>query len=1146
MRKLKVMDLRTVFLMLFVSLLSVASYAQYDAVVAKDGSGNFTTVQAAIDAAPTGRTTPYTIFIKNGKYQEVVTIPSTKPFLQLIGESAANTIISYDNYSGKLIPGGGGATYGTNNSATMFINANDCALFNLSIENAAGYLGDGPQAVAVYLTGDRVVFKNCRLNSGQDTLWHNGTGRQYFKNCYIDGNTDFIFGSSTAVFDSCVIYGRDRIDGGSGGYLTAAATTTSQPYGEVFRDCQIPRNRGVTTYTLGRPWQNEPKTVFLNTRMGSSIHPVGWSTWNISPSLVTYAEYKSRYYNGTLIDTSQRLDWSRQLTDAEAAAYYNNSNLFGAWDPCAVWTGLCTYTAPEIAISNFRVQRGGSNSTISWNISWPIADVTYELYRSTDSANYTLVHSMTSVTDTLVAYSHSDGLPAPGTKYFYYLRASKAGMAADTTDVAVVNVNVPLNGEYRSANSGPWSNTVTGSTTISGGSVTAVTITASPSFATAPTVTFANAPAGGTTATGTAVLDANGRVTSINITNPGSGYTSAPALTWNYTGAGGVSVWEVYSASSSTWNPVNIGTGPSNVNVTVRTGDTVTINALVGVANLTIENGGVLNSISNAMQGQTQTIRVGNGTAPVTAFIRNDGVFGSTTGTNDGIVVEVATVCKNLTLLGSGITSIARMRPLPNNPNSLHVVFDKNVDFNMSNNVGLTGYYNNGSNLNSEVVTITINQGRTVRNTQPGSGFHTGTSTSNQMGTITYNVFGTLDLSATNSVAFVPNSVNPNSSLTMNIGSDGLLKLGTSFTMTNTGGTSWGTSKITIAQGGLVDATKTTNLSSSNNANSGYFLTYGGMIKRAVAATDVVFPVGTSSTSYNPATINNSGTADNFSVSVQSAFSFPVADANKVVNMQWNISEDVPGGSNATLSLAWTIADQAPGFDPTQPVFIIYHNGSSWQQIPATITGAGTAASPYVATASGITTFSPFGVQNDVPVLPLSFLSFDAQHNQSSGAVELRWKTTNEVNTSAFIVERSNGNNEFRTIGKVEAKNTAGVNEYAFADASPANGTSYYRLKQVDKDNRFTYSEIEIINLKHFSELAAFPNPIVGKVWVSYPVAEKAQLKLVTLDGSVLMTTNLPANSASRELNLEGFATGAYILVYENGKTKQTIRLMKL
>ena len=276
---------KKVLLLCCLTLLMGTVFSQYNTIVDVNGSGSFTTIQAAINAAPTGQTAPYIIYIKKGKYREVVTIPATKPFIQLIGESMAETIISYDNYSGK--PNGTGGTYGTSTSATVNVFAKDCMLMNLSMENATGYgvdanaippaPGDGPQALALNVSADRVVFYNCRFNGGQDTVFTGGPGkRNYFKNCYIDGNTDFIFGDATAIFDTCVIYPRTRLDKGTGGYVTAVNTKVVSGYGYVFRDCKLSKNRGSTNYALGRPWQSGSggvynKTVFLNTAMGSNI-----------------------------------------------------------------------------------------------------------------------------------------------------------------------------------------------------------------------------------------------------------------------------------------------------------------------------------------------------------------------------------------------------------------------------------------------------------------------------------------------------------------------------------------------------------------------------------------------------------------------------------------------------------------------------------------------------------------------------------------------------------------------------------------------------------------------------------------------------------------------------------------------------------
>lgn len=403
-------------------------------IVAADGSGDFTTVQAAIDAAPTGRSAPFIIFIRNGVYKEKITVPSNKPFLQLIGESVANTILTYDDYSGKAMPGGG--VFGTANSASVIINATDFTAINITFENTTG---DAPQALAVNVNADRAAFKNCRFLGGQDTLLTNGAGnRQYFNNCYIDGVVDFIFGNAVAVFDSCVVYAKTRKDGLTGSYITAANTPDGQAYGYVFRNPILPSNRGTTQYVLGRPWQNStgasprsyPKVVFLNATMGQNIvKPEGWAVWDAGTvtSSIYYAEYKSKKFNGNPVNVSQRVPWSFQLTDQEADEY-TNETLFGNWDPCTVSSEFCTPSPRVIAVSNFNAQKGTATTTFTWNISWPVAGVRYELFRSSDQENFTKVHEHVSINDTTINYSYSENVPPAGQTYWYYLSASKENM----------------------------------------------------------------------------------------------------------------------------------------------------------------------------------------------------------------------------------------------------------------------------------------------------------------------------------------------------------------------------------------------------------------------------------------------------------------------------------------------------------------------------------------------------------------------------------------------------------------------------------------------------------------------------------------------------------------------------------------------
>ncbi len=446
--------------------------AGINVTVAQDGSGNYTSIQAAVTAAPTGATAPYRIYIKKGKYVETVIIPSNKPFIQLMGESVSETILSYDNYSGKAKPTTG--TYGTSDCATLIINAPDVMLMNLSIENAVAYgidanapvpaPGDGPQAVAVYTTSDRVVMYNCRMNGGQDTYYggNNPATRCYLKNCYIDGNTDFLFGSSTIIFDTCIIYPRTRLDAGNGGYVTAVNTKAVSGYGYVFRDCKLTKNRGTTFYTLGRPWQNDAgtadasksrnKAVFLNTLMGSSISAAGWSTWDAgtNTSYITYGEYNSKKYDGvTATDISGRVSWSQQLSAAQAAKYYNNDTVFvnantpamTTWNPYAAWPELAAGFRPELVVSNLVAKKGSptvSTSTINWNLSWPMPGIKCELYRTNDKITYTLVSTQTSTEDSACNFTFSENIPPPGQTWWYIVKASKPGYTSITSDTTSV------------------------------------------------------------------------------------------------------------------------------------------------------------------------------------------------------------------------------------------------------------------------------------------------------------------------------------------------------------------------------------------------------------------------------------------------------------------------------------------------------------------------------------------------------------------------------------------------------------------------------------------------------------------------------------------------------------------------------------
>lgn len=293
----------------------------YDFIVATDGSGQFRTVQEAIDAVPPLRKNRTVIFIKNGVYKEKLTLPGTATNVTFIGESVEKTILTYDDYASRK--NRFGENIGTSASASFFVFGEGFEAKNITFENSAGPVG---QAVAVRIDGDRMKFENCRFLGYQDTLYPHGKGsRQYYKNCYIEGTVDFIFGWATAVFDSCTIFCKSE------GYVTAASTEEQTPYGFVFRNCRISGSAPPQSVYLGRPWRPFAKVVYINCELGEVIRPEGWHNWNNAENEKTafFGEYKS---SGPGNQAANRVPWAQLLTE-EALERYSLAAVLGDWDP---------------------------------------------------------------------------------------------------------------------------------------------------------------------------------------------------------------------------------------------------------------------------------------------------------------------------------------------------------------------------------------------------------------------------------------------------------------------------------------------------------------------------------------------------------------------------------------------------------------------------------------------------------------------------------------------------------------------------------------------------------------------------------------------------------------------------------------------
>jgi len=309
--------MKQIILALSLSLSPALAHAQAGPlVVAADGSGQFRTLQAAIDAAPSQSAGPVIIRLKRGIYHEKVVVPATKPHLVLRGDGAASTVITYADHVGA-----GGIS--TPTSYSVLVRANDFTAENVTFENAAGYTAG--QAVALHVEADRAAFRHCRLVGNQDVLFLAlGGTRQYFQDCYIEGTTDFIFGASTALFDHCLIKSKKN------SFVTAASTPAGQAYGFVFQACKL------TAYTtlakkvyLGRPWRPNAKVGYLRCQLGGHIVPAGWDNWKNPANEKTayYAEYRS---TGPGADPAARVPWAHQLTPEEAK-HYTLKEILGDW-----------------------------------------------------------------------------------------------------------------------------------------------------------------------------------------------------------------------------------------------------------------------------------------------------------------------------------------------------------------------------------------------------------------------------------------------------------------------------------------------------------------------------------------------------------------------------------------------------------------------------------------------------------------------------------------------------------------------------------------------------------------------------------------------------------------------------------------------
>ena len=310
------------FLILAITGIANAMGAEWkrDIYVNQDGSGDYTTITAALEGIRAFMDYTVTVHIANGIYHEKIVIPSWLQNVRFIGENMDSTIITNSDHANinKM---------GTFRTYTMRVDACDAIFEILTIENDAPQLG---QAVALHTEGDKLIFRHCRLLGNQDTLYAAGHfSRVYFEDCYIEGTTDFIFGPATVYFKNCEIVSK------ANSYITASSTPADRKFGFIFNGCTLKAKDGIDKVYLGRPWRPYAHTVFMDCELGPHILKAGWHNWN-EPQNETTARYAEYGNTGPGADLSERVTWVRTLTDEEVKVLKNPSYIFsitGDWDP---------------------------------------------------------------------------------------------------------------------------------------------------------------------------------------------------------------------------------------------------------------------------------------------------------------------------------------------------------------------------------------------------------------------------------------------------------------------------------------------------------------------------------------------------------------------------------------------------------------------------------------------------------------------------------------------------------------------------------------------------------------------------------------------------------------------------------------------
>jgi autotransporter-associated beta strand protein len=795
----------------------------------------------------------------------------------------------------------------------------------------------------------------------------------------------------------------------------------------------------------------------------------------------------------------------------------------------------------------------------------------FVIERSTDGVNFTAIAQVAANT---ITYTDQGSL-AENTQYFYKIKA--VGDTKESLYSAIQSTTTPLLAAAPQQPANPIPANATENLILSNGktnlewtgSGNTITYSIYTGTSSGNLSLLSNLPYSSTPSVETAVLQPNTvyywRVDATNANGTTTGqewwfktsgipgmqtgdYRSLTSGNWG-SGAVTTAIWETFDGNS--WQATSTIPGSGANTVTIRAGHTVTLNATTAATNVVIENGAVLKSgLADGATGSpaARTLRVRKS-------VTNLGTFGSSSTSAERLNIECYAANETIVLSGTN-----RLYAVNFNVNPLAEKLNVLMDVDISLSGYMRSYYtttpSGTPSQDDDEVTITINTGKTVVIGSSGYlqvGSSPTTNTMDQFGKYTYNVLGTLDMRSTGTSCIVAHSTKADSKTTINV--SGAWLTGNAMRLVSSAGTiPAGGIELNITGKGVVDAgartlsgSAATNLVQAN-ATTGQVIPFNisdsGILRQRVPNSNVTFHIASGGL-YSPVRLNNSGTIGLVNVGVQSNIEPPVIDDQHIVVKQYNIWPVDAGTVNLSVAPGWMIASQASLFDPAQPIVVARYNGSNWEKTPAVISGAGTMASPYYATAPGFTSFSPFIVANASATLPVRLLSFEASRKNKE--VMLQWKTSDEVNVKHYTVERSTDGHNFTPIGSANAVGGQAANHtYNMMDAQPLPGVVYYRLKITDKDGSFRYSQTLAFRFGSSGQLlTVYPNPARDILLVSHAANTAASvLLLFDASGKKLASIPVAAGSSQTQIKVGTLAAGLYTLLMNDG-TNEIARFMK-